>query len=189
MDDLLKLLFPAFFLVLWALNQLLNKEGTPQPQPRPGGLGPRPGGALPPAPRPAERPRTAAAGPARPAPARVGPPGRDDDIVILRSESVRPAPGARTNRGRAARAGKPKAAAEVVPRQTDGRSLTTVAPSVAPSAAAAPASQGTLLIGVPARLTGQDIRRALGSLDRVREAILINEVLQPPVSRRGPRRP
>jgi hypothetical protein len=186
-EELLKLLIPAFFLVLWALNQLLNKESNaPQAPGRPGGLGPRPG--VPPTPRPAmERPREV---PVPPRP-QTTPAGRDDEIVILRSETVRPPAPGNVRRGQRARPGRGvgrQGAAPAARTGYEGKAETRSLIEMRPTQGPVETPQETLRIGVPSPISADDLRSRMRSLDRVREAILLNEILQPPVSLRRPGR-
>ena len=177
--DLLKLLLPIFFLVLWAVSQIMNRQGAARsrnaglgvnPRPNPG-LGPRPGG-LPPAPRPNNRPTYR-----EPTPPPNRPGASDDGIVILSEESARrnrPGPGPGKGRG-----GKPNRR-----------------PANAPAPAALPASKApevdfTGISAVKADALRppeiRSLREALRSPERFREALILNELLGPPISRR-PRR-
>ncbi len=215
-EGLFKLLVPAIFLILWALNQIFNKEGTPaRSRPGTGGpLGPRPGG-LPPAPRPLDRSIATGREPSRPS---TPPPGgsraRDDEIVIIQSETTRPltsprptngASGARraTSRTRSGRppASRPPADSSPVNRSKppSSASLFEVPPSpatsmgitVPPSTTGRPGENTNLstplLIGVDPPITASSIAESLKRRATIREAILINELLNPPLSlRRGP---
>lgn len=199
-DNLFKLLVPAIFLILWALNQLFNKENNPQAG-RPGGsLGPRPGSrpaTIPPRPAPGNT-RPEVADPRNPyAASRTTPPtASEDGIVILRSETVRPPTAPRTTpkeprrnpRNRPARSGQApgdgrsgRAAREPRRESPEPR------PAVVPNRLSPSQNQGPpLLIGVTTPITATEMRRALTQKERIREAVLISELLRPPVAmRRG----
>lgn len=190
-EELLKLLIPAFFLVLWALNQLLNKDTNAPGAPGRAGAAPvaRPGG-LPPAPRPMERAREAPA-PSRPASKPTAGPGRDNDIIILPPDNVRPSKGRRAGRSRSGADGQPAGTAQPfgsAERGAANRPLVETAASGSPSSSPPSLPLGTLHIGVPSPLTSNQIRSTLGSIDRIREAFVLSELLSPPVSRRSRRR-
>lgn len=225
MDDLLKLIIPAIFLIVWALGQLLNREkANPQPQPRPI---PREGGGLPTRPELAPRPREPSRLPeptmrwgdlettAEPIPERpVAKPRRttaeSEEIVILGSEigpprasphrpaargssRPRPAPGLEPRRSRRASTPvRPEPTPE--PKRTLGK-LGELATSVQPLAiddasSSLGGSTSAEMSVSPDRGSapkGEWIRAALTSPERVREALILNEVLGPPLARR-PRR-
>lgn len=224
MDELLKLVIPAIFLIVWAVGQLLNREAAKPPRPpRPraaGGLPPRPDLA----PRPREAPRlpepTMRWGdqeeskppsiPARPLlePRRTV--GDPDEIVILGSETgppraaphrpaargssrPRPAPGAKRSR----KVTEPSLRVE--PLQASSKNLATVAgltsgairpmdvaDTAGPLGASMPA-ESVRAIGSASGPKVQRLRTALATPERIRDALILNEVLGPPVSRR-PRR-
>jgi hypothetical protein len=184
--------------------------------PRPGGpaagpaAGPRPANAM--ARDPAVRWGNPAGTPATGA-GTNRPLGRtDDEVLVIRSEPTRaaqpplPRPGAappkRTVRAKSAPAAPPKrpepspsrplagttgpALSQHLARPLDSTSLSgTAAANAASDAAAAvydakPKSATTLAL--------YDLRSLAGSRDELRKAIIINEILQPPVSRRHGRR-
>lgn len=191
LGDLLKLIIPALFLVIWAVNQLLGKEEVTAP-PRGQPIGPRPGG-LPPAPRPPasasqQVPQGSAqpaspAQPPRPKPASFANP---EEIFVIRADAEpnprpapRPAPAPARRQPRpkpSKRAPEPTAPKWLTPLPT---SLETTPLSVqAPSAG--PATSLTTAVHPLAEL--------VRSPDRLREALILNEVLGPPRALRGPRR-
>ncbi len=194
-DALFKLLVPAIFLVLWALNQLFNKENQAQPG-RPGSsLGPRPGSPNAPRPAPGST-RPEIADPKNPYAAnRSAPPaGKDDEIVILRSETVRPPAGSsrRNARSRTSRTSQSpngvrsgRSSSEPRRESTGTRSQSVPIP-ISPSQSTP--SGSPLLIGVAAPLSAADVQGSMSDRERIREAILINELLQPPLALRRRRR-
>jgi hypothetical protein len=223
-DELLKLVIPAVFLIVWALGQLLNRE-QPQPRPRPV---PRGEGGLPPRPDLAPRPRERSpvpqptmrwgdaeeqrerSEPERPIPEPRRTPSPAEEIVILGTEvgpprptPIRPAargssrprpdPGPRRTR-------RPPRPARPAPAPEPTRNIASVAglsgaipplimpderrPLVAPtSVAEMPPPSGR-----PAAPTAERIQRTLSSPERIREALVLNAVLGPPVASRGLRR-
>lgn len=205
MEILFKLFFPAIVLIAWALNQVLNKETVATPN-RGQPLGPRPGG-LPPAPRPLERKvANSPYGPGRSTSSSA--PGRtslDDEIIIIRAENVRPASNAPARpqaRRTAGRAKSPQAAparrpAEPpAPELLGGKIATSVAQTVslagrplndlgASSIVAASSPAGaSLTMGQPINLNSANLLSTLKDPIRVREAFLLNELLQAPVAKR-----
>lgn len=207
LEILWKAIVPLSFLAIWALTALFNREPKAVPNrpasgqsplgPRP--VPPRPVEAIPRQPPPI---RWAPQGTA-PASGRLsGPsPGGDDDIVILEtSRPVRPA-------GRAAGASKrPKAKSQPGPKPTppapprsgfEGVSQS-VNQTIATSLTIAPLSQGeTPSSSRPVAATSASphestllggrtlsIIAALRDPAKIREAFLINEILQPPLALR-----
>ncbi len=204
-EALLKLVVPAIFFILWAVNQLFNKEkaaarGAVSPI-----FGPRPGG-LPPAPRPGERGRPQSP-PYRdvtyeqaPALGRRPNPGsgrQADDLLVIRDER-RPTP-AQSAKPRGAR---PQAPPTNPARSGRGSSQAGRNPAGAGKAPPAPpayvsVTPTALMSDLPSKISDQgpmpftQLRDSLTNPQRVREAFLLNELIQPPVSmRRGttPRR-
>jgi hypothetical protein len=200
-NELMKLVIPGIILLVWAVTQLFNKENAPPPSPRGPSPGPRPGG-LPPAPRPLER--TAAGEPTlrfgpssapRPAPA-----PRGDEVLVIR-EPTRPAPVAR-------RPVRPRAVPPAPPKRPEpapARSLTTsvsqslprdietslkIQPLTSTATAASESTKVTAAVGpgtAPSALQ-LDLRQTLADRNRVREAFILNELLQPPLALRPSRR-
>ena len=208
LNDILKAIVPLAFLAIWALTAVFNKEGNSLPvrsQGPPNPYGPRPG--VPPrVAGPADRPPTLRWGTpgSTPAPPR---PGGDDDIVILESSRpARPAPG----RGVAPRRLRPKPAtavaakpAPIVPTnkfglghvsQTVNQQLATpvaMEPLIAPLSGVGSRPAASAAAKAVDHIAGPTLRAAsiavtLADPQRLREAILINELLQPPLAlRRG----
>jgi hypothetical protein len=188
-NELFKLIVPAVLLLVWALNQLFNKEVNP-PINRGTGLGPRPGG-LPPAPRSMDR----------------GTGGNADDVLVIRPETIRaqPRPGTSVAARRQARA-KPAAPApakrpEPAPSRTLGAPLSQgVAQTIDRPLDVRPLAQATSAQSESAKVTAPigpatvpnpallGLRAALGSPARLRETFVLNELLQPPLALRGRRR-
>ncbi len=207
LNEILKVIVPLAFLAIWALTAVFNKEENKLPARTPGPpnpYGPRPG--IPPRVAPAaDRPPTLRWGPQNVA-ANAPKPGGDDDIVILDSpRPARPIPlrGAPPRRARA----KPATdvatrSAPIVPTRIGG--LGNVSQTVNQQLATQPAmeSLNTPLSGTGARqviskaakvvdhdagptLRAMTVAGALADPRRLREAILINELLQPPLALRG----
>jgi hypothetical protein len=204
LDPLLRLLVPLIiFLVISALNQIFNKE-TGAAAAKGQGLGPRPGG-LPPAPRPGER-----AGVGDPNLLRYGPSGSSrrnefEDIIVLRPEPTRPsarsAPQRRQGRGKSAAPAAPKAAESAASRSLGTnvtqkidtsqimRPLAELEPITSRSAASESSRLGTSASPGPLDLPNlAGLRQTLTSPSKIREAFLLNEILQPPLSLRRPGR-
>lgn len=198
LDNLFKLLVPVVFMILWALNQLFNKENAPQQAGRPsGGLGPRPGSqpgspALRSSPAPS-RPEGLGPRPSFPTTQPDSSPVGDDEIMILRSESIQPPVGPkvtpreprepRRSRGRPVRAGESRPARPV--RSPEPRPLPSQAPALTPATPPPSTSDSPILIGVPPQLSAARVQQALNHPARVREAYLVSEILRPPVALRG----
>jgi hypothetical protein len=183
--------------------------------PRPGGPGPapppRPGNpamARDPAVRWGNPPGTETA-----IPRRI--PGRpDEEILVIRSETGRaagpplPRPGAgaaaakRTTRPKAAPTTAPKRAEPTAARPLSGSTASTPYQNLTQQLDIAPLSTQQATPGVtpqpqkpayelPAKGPAtplSELRLLIGSRDRIREAILLNEVLQPPIAYRRGRR-
>ncbi|MFO0959458.1 MAG: hypothetical protein U0800_18830 [Isosphaeraceae bacterium] len=195
--DLLKLIIPAIFLVIWAVNQLLGKEEVTAP-PRGQPVGPRPGG-LPPAPRPPvsrEVPQgwpspSAAATPPRAKP-KADAFADSDDIFVIRGDGdpfVRPAPKPSIHR-RAARsrpAAAPKAPEPAAPKRLGAplpTGLTNTPIDVKLNERTSTSTPAIEPLTTPPHPLAELIR----SPGRLREALLLNEILGPPRSLRGHRR-
>lgn len=200
------MIISVFLLTAWAILQVLSKESPPTPmKTQPGGA--RPGG-LPPAPRLPDR------GPARSAQAggsfRNAEPS--DEIIILSAETLRhPAPvtpraggGARprtTKRPKSSSQGASGAREEIARTKTLGGSVTqNLVQTLEKSEPLLPLAIGTspllAMSSESARPSVQvepvpppvDLATALGSQSRVREALILNELLQPPLALRNRRR-
>jgi hypothetical protein len=204
-EEVLKAIVPLTFLAFWALSSLFNRE-TAKPPPRPGaGFGPRPG--VPPGTRPQERPGMLV--PREPAGMRRPPGGKaDEEILIIRSEPSRaggvgPRPGGGTPARRTARAKVTPPAPAKRAEPASSRPLSAAAaPGLTqpldvlplPTAMAAPSATSPSVAAVSTALaaapitTAVDIRRLIGSRERLRDAILLNTILQPPVALRRGRR-
>jgi hypothetical protein len=209
LNDWSNFIVPLTFLAIWALTSLFNREAKPLPN-RPGS---RP--VPPPGPRPGERVggpagrdpttrRPVAQGfePRRPAP------GRDEDVLIIQAEPIRPTPpktGAGASARRVARAKLPPETAPKRIEPATSRPLVTglglppqqitkplvVGPLAAPpsSLTATPvATKAAPATKPPTTPSEPLLARAVRSPERLREAIVLSEILQPPlVLRRGRR--
>lgn len=205
LDTLLKAIVPLAFLAIWALTAVFNKEGNSLPtrsQGTPNPYGPRP--VVPPrVAAPSDRPP-----PLRWSPQGVSPamprPGGDDDIVILESpRPSRPAP----QRNLAPRRMRPKPAptvaakpAAIVPAklglghvsQSVNQQLATplaMEPLSAPVSGVGSRPLASAAAKAVDHIAGPTVRAvsvaaALNDPQRLREAFLINELLQPPLALR-----
>ena len=166
MDALFKLVVPAIFLLFWALGQVLNKEVKPPPRPIPGPPPPLPPGGQNPVAEPFRPPA----------------PARPPEILILETrtgnEPTRPG---RSRRGTRAR---PPAPAPAAPRP----GLVTLSAKLdAPAPAAT--HEAARVAPVPPHPSLTALREALTTPERTRQALLVAEILGPPVALRSRRRP
>jgi hypothetical protein len=201
--DWFKLIVGGAFLLVWALTQLFNKEVNPTPN-RTQGFGPRPGG-LPPAPRPLERGSGLDSGGAfsSGSSTRRG----SDDVLIIRAEQTRPPrlgptnPSTRRQPAKGKQAAAPPKLPDAGPKRAlstsvsqnvaqqldttlDVRPLTeTAANPVTSAQPTTPATPGGAL-----NPTLASVRQMLTSPSMVREAFVLNEILQPPIAARRVRR-
>jgi hypothetical protein len=196
--------------IVWALVQILTKEAPPTPN-RGQSLGPRPGG-LPPAPRPPVREPAPRWTPpvAQPASAGSRLANASDDVIILSAETLRtplpvtPRPAGAAARARPARKtkpttpaapGRPEPARKLLGggvTQSLSQTLEKPGPllpmaigmsplSIAPETVRAPETTS------PTPTSTLDVRAALMSPSRLREAFVLNELLKPPVALRSRR--
>lgn len=197
--DWFRLIIPGALFLIWVVNQLLNKELKPTPNPaeRPGGVGPGPGGP-PPAPRTSPRdPRDPAMRFSNAPTARQGAvrSAADDEIIVIRAEPpgfpARP-PGS----GAVKRPARQKSA-PAKPPESPSRPLTSGVSQKLGSALdhhSLVEEPTSLLLSMPPAVstdpgtmpspTVVELSKILGSQQAVREAFLINELLQPPLSMR-----
>jgi len=189
-NDWQKLIVPLIFLAFWGLKQVFERE--PQRQPgRPAGFGPRPDA-------PAQRvgagagagqaPRDPAvrwSGPAAP------PSRRDDDVIVIRPESILPDTRPGANRRRA----QPRPPAQRIepdrPRPIAQGITPLISQPLRGLGTISLAKQADVIVTTTASaaLAAPAVAQALRSPERIREAFILNEVLQPPVSLRRIRRP
>ncbi|HEY2157173.1 MAG TPA: hypothetical protein VGH33_16215 [Isosphaeraceae bacterium] len=201
LDTLLKAVVPLAFLAIWALTALFNREGNTLPARTvgpPNPYGPRP--SIPPrVAGPADRPPALRWGPQAAAPPRAG---GDDDIVIIEgprlTRSVAPRPPRRI---------RPKPTPPVAPKPAPIIStrigmgnvtqsvnqqlvapltiepLTSQASAVVSRAVVATAAKPVDLTSSP--LSALGLGRSLIEPQRLREAIVISEILRPPLALRG----
>ena len=209
LEDVIRAIVPLSFLAIWALTSMFNRDAKPLP-PRPG-FGPGAGGPPPPRPTlpPPELARemkmrfgqlnqtsdgmTSPAIQARRPAAVIG----GDDLLIIRPESPRPQPkpGAPQRRTRS----KPAAAAKSQPVEAEllGGSLGSnvsqqmqpidLTRTNTPFIAVGNLSNTTTAASVAYGERSQgltDVRIALMDPLRIREALIMNEILQPPMSLR-----
>jgi hypothetical protein len=204
LDSLWKVIVPLAFLAIWALTALFNRDAKPLPTRVPGSPSPY-------APRPQPLTRTTVVersptlrwspqGTATPARR-----GNDDDIVILdsprqqpqRTAPARGVPSTRRTRPKPAAPAKPAASAlqpnlgHTSINQTVNQQIsvplniepltTSSAPStsIAPVAASAPKGEegGTFR-------RSMSVAALINSPEKIREAILVSEILQPPLALR-----
>lgn len=196
LEFLIKAVIPALVMIVWAISQVMNRE-APQPPPGRGGPWPnRPPGGLPPARMPGEGagPREVIWQEGPPPPPRREPAAGPDEILILGTETrpVRPAPPGpprRTRRPRPAQAGAPRPeparpkSSSLVGDRSAATSLKSAPGTPEPSpATAAPRD------AVAPRAAG--FREALADPARLRDALVLGEVLGTPLALRRPvRRP
>jgi hypothetical protein len=213
-DEILKALLPLTFIAIWAIASLFSRENRPAPRPAQP-LGPRPGGfPPPPGQRPGPRPGQVTLGADQAA--RFGNPGganprggMGDEILIIRPEAQR-TPVRPTSSGAAARRpSKARAAAAPAPKRAEpapNRGLSGLSGHGVSQQLASQPLEAIRLLGVQSGLsqpssTGPatasprppsdspvDPLNLFNSRDKVRAAILMSEILQPPVSMRR-RRP
>ncbi len=216
-EVLMKLIVPAIFLIAWALNQLFNKESPASPNRSGPSLGPRSGGGLPPAPRPGPRnaeeqgrnpatlrwPKDATNDPM----ARAGgsQPAGSDEIIILGTETRPPRRSGPPSRGRGGRRGRPGAAPEPEREESTRKNVLNLdlpkpisqsidlrpvmEPLVGPIMPLDPKATDTVRpVPIGTALTALDLQISVRDPARLREAILLSELLQPPVSQRRPQR-
>ncbi len=207
---LIRLIIPALFVVAWALNQVLSKEARPAPPPR----GPVPDpfrNRLPPARRPADDPFLGKFERLAPPPPRPSPtlnPGQEFVIVESETRSARapstaaapptPSRAGRRNRNprRPASSASTSGSASTKGGQPDRNRQGAIA-NLATGLTDAPVA------GVSANPLGRTdldprasvsipmldvLRDVMATPGQVRQAILLNEILQPPIALRG-RRP
>jgi len=211
LDILWKAIVPLTFLAIWALTALFNRDAKPLPsrtQSSNNPYGPRPTPATP-SPRPAPVDRTP---PIRWAPSttsstttpRAG--GNDDDIVILESSrTVRPNPTKGVSPTRRAKPKTPQTSRTAEnPAVSTRAGLAGVSQSVnqhitktltlqplSESSIATPVQSVTAAIASRSIDVG-DVKRGLAGVaaafsdpKRLREAIIVNEILKPPIALRG----
>ena len=207
-EMLIKAVVVLSIMAIWAITSLFNRESTPTPT--------RSNGPIPPpGPRPPADPTlrwAPTASPQNPGPRRVA--IGDDDILIISSDTNRPTrPGQARPLATAGPRRTPKArlaprapAARVEPpppqrprlagvsqnvSQQIARSSLGLSPLDAIPAASAPMTLG--LSSLPSEpihaplITISAVAASLADPVRLREAFIINEILQPPVSLRGTR--
>ena len=191
MNDWQKLIVPLIFLAFWGLKQIFERE--PQRQPgRPAGFGPRPD-APPGGPRPGVAPGVR--DPAVRWSGQGAPPSRrDDEVIIIRPESILPdSPSARPGANR--RRSQPRPTSQRIEPERPRPITSAITPLVAqPLRGLGPislAKQADVVATTTASapLAAPAIAQALRSPERLREAFILNEVLQPPVALRRIRRP
>ncbi len=208
-DQLIRLIVPLSFMAIWAITSLFNRESKPMP--RPGGTpmpGPRPGE---PTMRwgPPNGDLNAAAS------RRGSANGADDDILVIRpSPTLRPgqprgsqggAGGLAPRRGSKAKPASvpPKRAESVSTRpklagvtQNVNQQLTRSMLDLSPLTTAAPSATSTTVglstaATAPAKSTyiapSTVLAISLRDPSRLREAFLVNELLQPPLALRARR--
>ena len=212
-DAIWRLVVPGILLLIWAVNQLFNKELNPGANRLPA-PGPRPNG-LPPAPRPMERLVTPQQPPQMEPQPRHDPTMRfgaqttterrgNDEVLFIRAEPQRsptrpgpPRPAPRQVRPKppAPPAKRPDTVASrsqmVGVSQSVNQSIKlvgdvgqmTVAQSLAVDQGASAAVARDPGMGEPAALDA--LRRSLADPTRLREAWIISELLKPPVALRG----
>jgi hypothetical protein len=229
-EILAKLIVPAFFLIVWALNQIFNKEtpATPARGNRP--VGP-PGGGRPPGPPQPPKQReedrafaaadpksgvwtSSASSPRDNSPVVIA---GDDEIVILSSETVRRPPPAKARTQSSSSANRPRPNRRPRPPGPDGdtpqRLGGNISQSVRQTIERTPldmkaitqspplnvstdlrSSHGSAtMLSSTASIAGSagpaaelfDLQGAIRDRSRLREAFLLNELIQPPLALRN----
>jgi hypothetical protein len=211
LDEILKAFLPLTFIAIWAIASLFSRENRPAPRPAQP-LGPRPGGfPPPPGQRPVARPGQVAL--ATDPAGRFGNPGvggprsgMGDEILIIRPEPQRPpvraqsAQPRRPAKARAVPAHTPKRAEPKPNRGLSGLSGAGVSQHIASqpieamrvtgvtSGLTQPSSAGPATASPrPPSDSPVDPLHLFNSRDKIRAAIIMSEILQPPVSMRGRR--
>jgi hypothetical protein len=206
-DELIRAVVPLTFLAIWALTSLFNREAKPLP-PRGGTVG-GPLGPYAQPPRPQSAPQPWQTGPSA-APNEVGAgqklptmrwggptSGRsqaDDDILIIRDRpEVKPA-----TRAKPAKSQKPQRSREEKPHQAPATDIDSMKMESMTQNLTANLGKELLLDKLSAGVTSAKalgkiderpatlaITRLLSSPERVREAFILKEILDPPISLRG----
>lgn len=201
-EILIKLIIPAILLIFWALSNLFNREGAAvQGRGAPGAR---------PMPRPGDRPRPVATT-ARPVP----PKRPNEEVFVIRSETNEPPgrsnnqpPGRsnspqkrNSNRGKGSQSSQPRRPDAPKPRHVDlfdakipmnvNQSVTKpleirpLTESVADTRIETVPSNPSMAVGLTPPSTIADLRVGLATQGRIREALLLNEILQPPMALRN----
>lgn len=173
LEALAKLILPAlFFVIAWALNQVLSRDAAQLP----GGMRPpRPPGGLPPAPMPGDRAGREVIWQEAPPPIpRREPMAGPDEIIIIGTET-RPARTGPVVPVRRRRSRSNQAAARPAP----------VPPAPRPEASPTPAAARVPLPVRAAPVNLARLRASLASPERLREAFMLQEILGRPVALRG----
>ncbi len=202
-DQLLRLIVPLSFLAIWALTSLFNRETKPMPTAR--STGPTP----PFGPRPADPTlRWSPTSVQQNAGLRRVPVG-DDDILVIPSDASRQArpgqPGGPRRPGRAKPVASPAPLKKIEPvsgrprlagvTQNVNQHLTRATLDMLPLTAMPPTATSTTL-GLstsPSALARNSVpwvsalATSLSDPVRLREAFVVNEILQPPLALRPPR--
>ena len=194
-ETLIKIIIPAILLIFWALSNLFNREGKQTAaKERAAALANRPTAYQPP--RPPERRRVP---PPPPAPRYASP---NDEVMIIRAEPNRPpgrpAPQAKRNAGR----GRPGSTAPARRVETPApvRNKELLGGNVAAdmnrsielhpltqtmaSAGSTTSTASTASVDALSATNAPALFLALMDPVRIREAFVLNEILQPPLSRR-----
>ena len=197
METLIKIIIPAILLIFWLLSNMFNREnGEKTARERAAALGTRPPNY--PSAKPVDRRTTPM----------VRTTSQKDEIMVIRAEPNRPGarpnqPARKTqNRGRssgAQQARKVEATSTSQNRElTRGALVGDVNHSLTraigmkalgdhlATESTPPAATSSLTTGTPPA-SAFDLREALKDPTRIREAFILNEVLQPPLSQRGRR--
>ena len=213
-ESLIRAVVPLSFMAIWAVTSLLNRDNKPKfAPPRPSVLPPRPSGGGVAGVRPGEPTlrwgSPAGTGPVvRPAPARRPTRPDDDGIVILASDTRRPErdamgrpiispSGKRPSKGKpvvpprpaeaTSNRGKLAGVSQNVNQHLTAATLDmppmTALPTLANSPTSGPAARGRSGESNPTQ-AARSAARALTDPARLREAFILNEILQPPVALR-----
>lgn len=206
MNDWGKLAVPLLILAFWGLRQIFERESPPAnrgPAPGPGPGGPRPIDNL----AARDRARDPSLRWSGPPPGRTstGPTVRgqaasDDEIIIIRSDSILPQNSLPGRQGQGRRPQRPKSNAPgrvnepIRPAPLGGQISQTVGQLIGQQQGLGPVDQKASLhssarsqvsASPTPSPTSDALARALRSPERLREAFLLNELLQPPLALRG----
>ena len=210
LEDIIRAIVPLSFLAIWALTSIFNRDAKPLP-PRPGLGGAPTGPTLPP--RPVVQTFEVGREPTMrfgsssqmsdPNVRRAPASSREEDILIIRSEPARTAPRPNQPQPQPQRRPRPKPTGVKKPDSPQPELLggavgsnvsqhirpIDLARTDAPLNAIGNLSKLSTAATVQYDVRSQgltDIRLSLMNPVRLREAFVMNEILQPPVSRRRP---
>ncbi len=204
MNEWRNLIIPLLVLSFWGLRQIFERESPPANRLPP--PGPRPGGPRPPEGIANREPSLRWSGPPprpTPEPRRAGgrASARDEEVIIIRPEAILPdSPPSRQGQARrpprTRSAGVSRAPEPPLDRTLGGAISQSVGQVLDRQIGLGPVDQrGSLsksstraALPTDAEPPATALARALKSPGKLREAFILNELLQPPLALRGPRR-